>query len=143
MPPTNSALGPWPAAIGKKDNAVVAVAAESGIHKWWNVSYDADSLEYPKLRLYLKSSTTMIALSINNPKAMIIPVIEVWWSGRSISLQPKKTKDTENGKSVCDRMFNDGLVERTLDNGAIVYIGKQLTGEELVMEFERHNAERR
>tara|TARA_R100001510_G_C7539020_1_gene127375 strand:- start:277 stop:561 length:285 start_codon:yes stop_codon:yes gene_type:complete len=54
-----------------------------------------------------------------------------------------RPKDTENGKSVCDRMFNDGLVERTLDNGAIVYIGKQLTGEELVMEFERHNAERR
>ncbi len=54
-----------------------------------------------------------------------------------------RPKDTENGKSVCDRMFNDGLVERTLDNGAIVYIGKQLTGEELIMEYERHNAERR
>ena len=45
MPPTNSALGPWPAAIGKKDKAVVAVAAESGIHKWLNVSYDANSRE--------------------------------------------------------------------------------------------------
>ena len=30
MPPTNSPLGPWPAAIGKKDNAVVAVAAARG-----------------------------------------------------------------------------------------------------------------
>ena len=37
-------------------------------------------------------------LSINKPKAIIIPVIEVWWRGRSISLQPKKTKDTENGR---------------------------------------------
>ena len=33
MPPTNSPLGPWPAAIGKKDNAVVAVAAARGIHR--------------------------------------------------------------------------------------------------------------
>ena len=37
-------------------------------------------------------------LSINNPKAIIIPVIDVWCRGKSISLQPSKTNETENGK---------------------------------------------
>ena len=40
----------------------------------------------------------MIPLSINNPNAIIIPVIDVWWRGRSINLQPNKTNETENGK---------------------------------------------
>ena len=37
-------------------------------------------------------------LSIKSPKAIIIPVIDVWWRGKSINLQPSNTKDTENGK---------------------------------------------
>ena len=34
IPPTNSTLGPVPTAIGKNANAVVAVAAPSGIQRW-------------------------------------------------------------------------------------------------------------
>ncbi len=33
IPPTNSALGPFPATMGKKANAVVAVAAANGIQR--------------------------------------------------------------------------------------------------------------
>ena len=33
IPPTNSPLGPWPTAIGRKDNAVVTVAADNGIQR--------------------------------------------------------------------------------------------------------------
>ena len=97
MPPTNSALGPWPAAIGKKDNAVVAVAAARGIHKCWNVSNEACSLEWPNFRLYLKSSTTIMALSISNQRAIIIQVIEVWCNGNPSNVQPNNTKKIVKG----------------------------------------------
>ena len=40
----------------------------------------------------------MMPLSINNPRAIIIPVIDVWWRGKSINLHPSKTKDTEKGR---------------------------------------------
>ena len=36
IPPTNSELGPFPAAIGRKANAVVAVAAASGTQRCLN-----------------------------------------------------------------------------------------------------------
>ena len=39
----------------------------------------------------------MIPLSINSPRAIIIPVIEVIWSGKPISLQPIITRQIENG----------------------------------------------
>ena len=97
IPPTNSALGPWPDAMGKKDKAVVAVAADKGIHKCLKVSVDDFSLECPRLRLYLKSSTTIIALSISNPSAIIIPVIEGWWRGKPNNLQPNNTKKIVKG----------------------------------------------
>ena len=37
-------------------------------------------------------------MSINKPRAMIIPVIEVICKGSPISRHPNKTKETENGK---------------------------------------------
>ena len=40
----------------------------------------------------------MIPLSISKPRAIIIPLIEVWCNGRPIILQPNKTSETENGK---------------------------------------------
>ena len=40
----------------------------------------------------------MIPLSINNPRAMIIPVIEVIWRGSPMNLQPTITKQIEKGR---------------------------------------------
>lgn len=49
-----------------------------------------------------------------------------------------RPQDTEDGKSVCDRHFNSGLIERTLDDGSIVYFGKELKGDELIDAFQRN-----
>ena len=49
-----------------------------------------------------------------------------------------RPQDTD-GKSVIDIQYNDGLIERRLDNGEIVYFGERLTGDELIYEWERHN----
>lgn len=51
-----------------------------------------------------------------------------------------RPKDTDNG-SVIDRRFNDGLIERTLPTGEIVYIGKQLKGDDLIYAFSRAAAD--
>ena len=48
-----------------------------------------------------------------------------------------RPQDTD-GKSVIDRQYNDGLVERTLENGELVYFGDRLTGDELIYEWEKH-----
>ena len=48
-----------------------------------------------------------------------------------------RPQDTQDGKSVCDRHFNSGLIERTLDDGSIVYFGEELTGDELIREYQR------
>ena len=48
-----------------------------------------------------------------------------------------RPQDTD-GKSVIDRQYNDGLVERILDNGELVYFGERLTGDELIYEWEKH-----
>lgn len=42
-----------------------------------------------------------------------------------------RPQDTEGGKMVTDRSFNDGSIERTLDNGQVVIMGKRLTGQAL------------
>ena len=50
--------------------------------------------------------------------------------------------DTDNG-NVIDTTYNDGTVERQLQNGEIVYmVENRLTGKELVYEWEKHNAYR-
>ena len=48
-----------------------------------------------------------------------------------------RPQDTQDGKGVVDRSFNSGLIERTLDDGSIVYFGKELKGDELIREYER------
>jgi hypothetical protein len=52
-----------------------------------------------------------------------------------------RPQDTDNS-SVCDIQYNDGRIQRTIvnTNEKIWMNGsKQLTGEELVNEYERHN----
>ena len=39
-----------------------------------------------------------------------------------------RPQDTEDGKTVCDRHFNSGLIERTCDDGSIVYFGTRTEG---------------
>ena len=51
-----------------------------------------------------------------------------------------RPQDTD-GKSVMDRQYNDGLIERTLDNGELVYFGDRLTGDELIYEWEKHSGQ--
>jgi hypothetical protein len=48
-----------------------------------------------------------------------------------------RPQDTD-GKSVIDKIYNNGLVERKLESGEIVYFGKKLTGDELIYEWERN-----
>ena len=48
-----------------------------------------------------------------------------------------RPQDTD-GKSVIDKIYNNGLVERRLESGEIVYFGKKLTGDELIYEWERN-----
>jgi len=48
-----------------------------------------------------------------------------------------RPQDTQDGKGVVDRQFNSGLIERTLDDGSIVYFGIELTGDELIREYQR------
>ena len=43
-----------------------------------------------------------------------------------------RPQDTEDGKSVLDIEYNNGLIKRTLHDGGIVYFGKELKGDELV-----------
>jgi hypothetical protein len=52
-----------------------------------------------------------------------------------------RPEDTADGKGVVDRQFNSGLIERTLDNGSVIYFGKQLKGEDLIQEFLKKTGE--
>jgi len=49
-----------------------------------------------------------------------------------------RPQDTD-GKNVLDIEYNDGLIERRLESGEIVYFGERLTGDDLVYEWERSN----
>ena len=48
-----------------------------------------------------------------------------------------RPQDTQDGKSVVDRHFNSGLIERTCDDGSIVYFGTELTGDALIDAYQR------
>ena len=48
-----------------------------------------------------------------------------------------RPQDTEDGKSVVDTQYNNGLIKRTLDDGSIVYFGKELKGDELIDAYTR------
>ena len=54
-----------------------------------------------------------------------------------------RPEDTADGKGVVDKQFNSGLIERTLDDGTIVYFGEKLKGDELISEFVRYNSAQR
>lgn len=43
-----------------------------------------------------------------------------------------RPQDTANGKSVVDTEFNDGTVQRILENKEVVWFGKKKTSEELL-----------
>ena len=49
-----------------------------------------------------------------------------------------RPQDTD-GKGVMDIEYNDGLIERRLESGELVYFGTRLTGDDLVYEWERSN----
>ena len=49
-----------------------------------------------------------------------------------------RPQDTANGKTVVDTEFNDGTVERTLDNGDKILFGKKKTTEELLDIYTRN-----
>tara|TARA_R110000851_G_scaffold3377_5_gene13781 strand:+ start:1138 stop:1404 length:267 start_codon:yes stop_codon:yes gene_type:complete len=49
-----------------------------------------------------------------------------------------RPQDTADGKTVVDTEFNDGTVERTLDNGKIILFGKKKTTEELLDIYTRN-----
>ena len=51
-----------------------------------------------------------------------------------------RPSDTDNGK-VTDTIYNDGVIERRLPSGAIVYLGKKLSGDDLVSAWSRYNAD--
>ena len=50
-----------------------------------------------------------------------------------------RPQDTDDGP-VMDVQYNDGRTKRTIINtGKVVMMGKQITGEDLVYEYSRHN----
>ena len=63
--------------------------------------------------------------------------------GMSSMWYDNRPQDTANGKGVIDRQFNSGLIERTLNDGTIVYFGKKLKGDELISEYVRYNTSQR
>lgn len=46
-----------------------------------------------------------------------------------------RPQDTADGKGVVDRQFNSGPIERTLNDGTIVYFGEKLSGDDLIQEY--------
>jgi len=50
-----------------------------------------------------------------------------------------RPNDTRDGK-VTDTVYNDGVVERRLPDGGIVYLGKKLVGQDLVDKWSQYNA---
>lgn len=50
-----------------------------------------------------------------------------------------RPQDTEDGKSVLDIEYNNGLIKRKLNDGTEVYFGKKLKGDDLIYEYERNS----
>tara|TARA_Y100000766_G_scaffold269134_1_gene265855 strand:+ start:239 stop:517 length:279 start_codon:yes stop_codon:yes gene_type:complete len=51
-----------------------------------------------------------------------------------------RPQDTDDGK-VIDTIYNDGLIERHLSDGGVVFLGKRLKGQDLVDKWSKHNAD--
>jgi len=51
-----------------------------------------------------------------------------------------RPQDTEDNKCVVDRQFNNGVIERTLDNGEIfLFTKEELKGDALIDAFTQNN----
>ncbi len=50
-----------------------------------------------------------------------------------------RQQDTEEGKSVKDITYNNGIIKRRLNDGTEVYFGKELKGDDLIYEYERNS----
>lgn len=51
-----------------------------------------------------------------------------------------RPQDTDDGKSVVDREFNNGRVERTLENGQVfIFTNYELKGEDLIQAYRQNN----
>lgn len=50
-----------------------------------------------------------------------------------------RPQDTQDGKRVTDIIYNSGLIQRTCADGAVIYFGKELTGQELIDSYIKHN----
>lgn len=50
-----------------------------------------------------------------------------------------RPQDTEDGKSVIDTEYNNGLIERKTHDGYTVYFGEELKGDALIDSYERNN----
>jgi len=51
-----------------------------------------------------------------------------------------RPQDTENGKTVMDKEFNNGLVERTLSNGeTFIFTKYELRGDDLISAYSQNN----
>lgn len=48
-----------------------------------------------------------------------------------------RPQDTQDGTSVIDTQYNNGLIERTLNDGTVVYFGEQLKGDALIEDYVR------
>ena len=53
-----------------------------------------------------------------------------------------RPQDTDDGK-VIDTIYNDGLIERHLPDGGVVFLGKRLKGQDLVDKWSNHDADSR
>jgi|TARA_R100000231_G_C5237274_1_gene138600 hypothetical protein len=51
-----------------------------------------------------------------------------------------RPQDTDEG-NVMDIIFNDGLIERHLPDGGVVFLGKRLKGQDLVDKWSNHDAD--
>ena len=52
-----------------------------------------------------------------------------------------RPQDTDDGP-VMDVQYNDGRIKRTIINtGKVIMMGEQITGDDLVYEYSRHNPE--
>jgi len=50
-----------------------------------------------------------------------------------------RPQDTQDSKRVTDIIYNSGLIQRTCADGAVVYFGKELIGQELIDSYNKHN----
>ena len=68
----------------------------------------------------------------NTPKSLHSHQLKSMW-------YDDRPQDTDDGP-VMDVQYNDGRIKRTiLNTGKVVMMGKQITGEDLVYEYSRHN----